>query len=204
MKFVGQSHQTYEKVLFIVFATIAAILCAYQIVYLQKLNLLPVYLIPFLSFFLCFENVILFYGKRIDENSDVAQATYVFYSLQIPIFMMILFEMVFRLHQLRSAHFFFIPFDEDAQTVPLLAILSVILVRFIAAGLFVMNILSTFELVYQDSNELYGGYTYLASHMNSEALTLQLVPTIVLSFVATVMGVAMYRYGPFIHKYDKT
>jgi hypothetical protein len=69
-------------------------------------------LLPLLSFCLCFENVLLFRGDSIEKHSALTDAGHVFQALQIPLFIIIIYELPFRLHEARLAHFCCIPFDQ--------------------------------------------------------------------------------------------
>jgi hypothetical protein len=194
MGFIGKHQDHYARVLFIVFAVLSAILLVYQLIVLQQLRLLPVYLLPILSFIICYENVVLYYSDHIDTDSDAAYAGYFFHSLIVPIFIIVLFEMVYRLHEIRSAHFFFVPFDEGEEATKIPGLVVVSLIRVLVAGLFVMNILADFEIVSSDLNNVgSGGYKYIGTHQLDGALLLTLVPTMVLSVVSIMLGVAMFR-----------
>ena len=195
MTFVGIDQPYYARILFVGFAVIAAISCFYQITYLKSFKIIPIYLLPLLSFFICYENCILYLASTISPNSSLAYAAYVFHSLEIPLFIVIFYEMAFRLHRARSAHFICIPFDQKFEWVQFSAAMSLGLNRFIAIGLFILNILSDFRFVDESKAEWSGsgGYVYLARYPTSKALILNLIPVIVLSFVSLVIGYVLYR-----------
>jgi hypothetical protein len=98
------------------FAVIAALLFCVQIICLQKLRAIPVYMLPLLSFCIVYENVVLYCGGDISATSSIAYSAYFFLSLQIPLFVIILFELTFRLHEARSTKFCCIPFDQSEGT----------------------------------------------------------------------------------------
>ena len=193
--FVGYSHDYSAQILFMAFAVVACVLFIIQVTSLQKLFLLPVFLLPILSFCVCFENIILFLGNGVDSNSEVAAAANVFHALEIPLFVICLYEISFRLHEARSAHFFCIPLDQGPNVTNLVAILFLWLVRLLAACLFILNILVDFKFVSYDDVPLVGqgGYPYLALHSTSTALWLALIPPIVLTFVGLQIGLVSTR-----------
>jgi hypothetical protein len=197
MSFVGNPTNLYAYILFIIFAIIAGLLCIVQVRYLQKLGIIPVLLLPLLSFCVCFENSVLACGTAVGASSSVAMATYFFHSLQIPLFIIILYEVSYRLHEVRLVHFFCIPFDQGPDVNFLPAMLSIWFVRLIAAGLFVMNILVDYSFVSSSgaTKTAVAGYPYLAKHSTALSLILALIPPITLSAFAISIAFALYRYA---------
>ena len=195
VSFVGESNQKYESILFVAFAVIAGILGTLQLVFLQKLMIVPVLLLPFLSFCICFENSVLSQGNNVTPTSPLAQAAYVFHSFQIPLFVITLYEISFRLHEARSAHFCCIPFDQGPDITNIPGTTSLWVVRLIAAGLFVMNIFVDFSLakVPHSPDTGRGGYASLANDPTSKSLWLALIPPIFLSIIGIVIGIIVYK-----------
>lgn len=196
MGFIGQYQPYYAQILFVAFAVISSMLFVIQIVKLQKLKILPIYLLPFLSFLVCYQNSILYYSDNISSDSGAAYAGYVFHSLEIPLYIIIIYEVAQRLHEARSAKFFFLLFDEELKFTNINAIVSLWVIRFIATGLFVLNILTNFSLIPNETPLIgSGGYMYLAENKYSLSLWLNLIPPIVLSFISITVGIVLFRYG---------
>lgn len=193
--FFGDDPSLRFVILFYGYAGIAAILCLYQLVFLQKMRLIPIYLLPLLSFSCCYENIVLARSNSIEADSLTAGFGYVFNSIIIPCFIIILYEMSFRLHEARQAHFFIFPFDQGSEFSTSLAELSIWLFRLLAAGLCAMNLYVSFNNNSgSDSARAHrGGYLHLAKNNSSEILWLSLIPPIILTIFALLMGSVMYR-----------
>jgi hypothetical protein len=190
--------ESYEYVIFIVFAVLAAILGTVSLFVLQRLNILPVYLLPLLCFCMCFENTLLSFGSNISSNSKVAYAGYVFQSLEIPLFVIILHETSFRLYQSRSFQFCCVRFDQrNGKTAHHAAAVWLWSVRVIAVGLFVMNIFADFAFVPRrddcQSADV-SGYVSFVTDPKCKTLVLALVPPIFLSFISITIGLMLVRY----------
>ena len=71
--------------------------------FLSKLHILPAYALPLLSFCLAFINISLYFGESIEVKSHMANTLNLFQSLIVPLFVLVLFELTFRLHEARSA-----------------------------------------------------------------------------------------------------
>lgn len=186
----------YAQPVFIVFAAIAAILGSISLLFLQRLNILPVYLLPLLCFCVCYDNSLESIGM-VSETASVAYAGNVFHSLQIPLFVIILHETSFRLYQSRSFQFCCIRFDQNnVKTINYAAAVLLWSVRIIACGLFIMNIFSTFNAV-PESDQCdvagVGGYASFVKDPHCLTLILSLVPPIILSFIAISIGLILVR-----------
>ena len=194
MNSVGQHQPKYARVLFVIFAIISAFAFGIQMLFLRKMRILPVFLLPIVSFCICFENSVLYQGDSITNHSDAANAGYLFHSLIFPLFIIILYETTLRLHEVRCAHFWCIPFDQGPAITHIPSMVSIWVVRLVAAGLFIMNIFSTFSLL-ENSNALagQGGYDTLKDQPHSVHLWISLVPSIVLGVVGLMMDIAIYR-----------
>lgn len=190
--------ESYEYVVFIVFAVLAAILGTVSLFVLQRLNILPVYLLPLLCFCMCFENTLLSFADNIASNSKVAYAGYVFQSLEIPLFVIILHETSFRLYQSRSFQFCCVRFDQrNGRTVHRAAAVWLWSVRVIAVGLFIMNIFADFAFVPPGEDcpsADVSGYVSFVTDPNCRTLVLALVPPIFLSFLSITIGLMLVRY----------
>ncbi len=111
MAIFGNPADYTQRVVFILFASTIGAMVPIQLIFLQKLIIVPVRLLPLLSFCMCYENILLGMGDWIDASSDVASAGNVFHSLQIPLFVIILYETTFRLYQARSLQLACLRFD---------------------------------------------------------------------------------------------
>ena len=189
--------EEYEQIVFIIYAAIAAVLGTISLLFLQRLNILPVFLLPLLCFCVCYENTLLSLGNKISNNSKVADAGYVFHSLVIPFFIIILHETSFRLYQSRSFQFCCIRFDQsNNRTINIAAAVLLWSVRVISIGLFIMNIFTSFEAVPSDrqcSQAGIGGYVSFIAEPHCLTLILALVPPIVLSFISINIGMILVR-----------
>jgi hypothetical protein len=189
----GNDNFTYETVLFIIYACIGAILFLFQIFYQQKMRTLPVFVLPFISFCICYKNVILFRGDHLLPSSDAAKAAYVFDALIPSCLLISCFELPYRLHKARTVHFLWIPFEEGEYMSKEVALFTLWCVRFLSAGIFVARILASFEFVGEDSMDAgVGGY---ASLHRSGLLTywLYLVPNMIVGLVSFVMSLLLRK-----------
>jgi len=196
MGFIGQYQPYYAQILFLGYAAIALLLLAIQIIKLQKLAILPIYLLPCLSLLVCYQNIILYFSDSIRTNSDEAYAGYVFHSFEIPMYVVIIYEVAQRLHEARSAKFLCLVFDEGLKYDSFAAVISVWAVRFLAIGLFVLNILTDFSLLPTSNNSLKtgsGGYIFLAKNPASLSIWLNLIPPIILSATSIILGIVLFR-----------
>jgi hypothetical protein len=200
MAFYGHPTELYAAVLYMIFAVITGVLCLIQLVFLQKLNIWSVYWLPLLSFCMCYENVLLYLGDHISRHSSVAYAGNVFHALQIPIFVIVLYEVSYRLHEARSAQFlYYIRFDLGGSATELTALLSLWIVRTIAAGLFVMTLITDFFILPKNHRSKVtgaGGYYAFSRDDNehSVSLWLNLIPPIVLTVAGITIGISLYRF----------
>ena len=187
----------YGHIVFIVFAVISAILGSISLLFLQRLNILPVYLLPLLCFFICYENTVLSLGDNISAASKLAYAGNVFHSLTIPLFVIILHETSFRLYQSRSFQFCCIRFDQsNMSSKNYFAVVLLWSVRIIAVGLFVMNILADFNLVpaSEDCDKAkVAGYAAFITDPYCGSLILALIPPIFLAFISISIGMILIR-----------
>ena len=196
MTFFGNETEYFERILFVCFAVICAILCILQIVFFQELKIIAVYLLPFLSFCLCFENIALYRQENIGEDGTVATAAKVFHSCIIPIFVLEVYEIPFRLHEIRLAHFGFIPFEQGEDMPKFISHLVLFCERLLVAGLFVLNIVVNFDLLDSADKSDFsgvGGYKTLAEHSRSLHLWLSLIPSMILSAIGIYICFVLYK-----------
>ena len=194
-----------QRAFCLTFGIVAILLFFVQIIFLQKLSILPAYVLPALSICIAFENVALFDGGNFSFDGPLADCVRFFHSLQIPIFVIVLFELAFRLHEARSARFGFIPFDQSADvindwglTIKKITRVPLWTMRAVALGLLVMNILVDYRLIDSNESSLYvhrGGYITLADHSSMMVLWLSLIPPMFLSVLGLYIALVLYRYG---------
>lgn len=196
MTFLDGETDYYERILFVAFAVIAALCCVVQLIFFQELKIIPVYLLPFLSFCICFENICLYRQENHSDNSSIVHAAYVFHSFIVPIFIMLVYEVPFRLHETRLAHFGCIPFEQGSDMPQGASRLALVSERFIAVGFFVMNIIVNFDLFKENDKSDFsgiGGYKTLAEHPRSLQLWLSLIPSITLSALGIYICFVLYK-----------
>jgi hypothetical protein len=194
MTFLGQQNEPFETGLFISFAVISGVLFFIQIISLQKLRMLPVYLLPALSACICFENSLLAGGGRTEPSWRLSQFVTAIQALIIPFHVLIIFEMPFRLHQARTAHFLCIPFEQGDLISGTIAKVSLWLVRVFALGLLVITILVNFKLPHatiEEAGEV--GFVYFNEIDDEIHMWLALLPPLFLSVEAVVLSIVMQR-----------
>lgn len=197
MTYVGLHQEEYAKILHIFMAIVAALLCVMQIYFVRKFVFMPVFLLPFLSFTMCFENSVISLGTQVSVHSITAVFTYIFQACQVPIFIVVLYETAYRLHEVRAARFWCIPFDEGAKTCcHTSAIYTVWMIRIAAVTLFFVILFVNFQQtighdIVEDGR---GGYLFLAKHDKSNTLWASLVPPIILDIVGFATSYTMWRY----------
>ncbi len=197
--YLGSDPHHYAEILFMAFAVLSALLFLYQLRFLRTLRLVSIYLLPLLSFCICFQNVVLYSGDSIHPSSSVAKAAYVFASMICPLFIVIIYELALRLHESEFVHFLFLSYDEVMDgvpsSVPALGDLSVWILRVIALGLFIMGIFVNFAYIEYGAttHSAEGGLEYLRHHSTSLSLWLGLIPPLFLSIEAIIVGYALIK-----------
>jgi hypothetical protein len=197
--YLGKDLYQYEKILYVTYAVVTACLFIWQLKYYKTLKLFAVYLLPIISFSICYLSVVIYHGDSIHPTSATAQAAYVFESLIDPLLIIALYELPLRMHEVEFVHFICLPYDEASIEIKKMGKLSMWVIRIIAAGLFIVSILVDFFIV-RDSGTPhcnYGGFEYLSKHPNSVPCWLSLIPSIFLSIEAIVIGFAMQRFGTY-------
>lgn len=195
MTFVGNENEPFETGLYIAFASIAGILFFIQIIYLQKLRMLPVYILPALSACICWENALLAGGSRSDPSWRISQFVTAIQALIIPFNVIIIFEMPFRLHQARTAHFLCIPFEQGEVISRFIAKVSLWSVRVFALGLLVITIIVNFKIPQAATNNAGNiGFVYFNEIHDEIHMWLALLPPLILSVEAVVLSIVMQRY----------
>lgn len=187
----------YEEVLFMIYAILSCFLFIFQIFFLQKIRALPVYILPVVSFCICFDNLVCFRGDKINENSSVSKAAFVFNSLIPACLLLTSFEMPYRLHEARSVHFLYISFEEGQYMPKYISTFTLFAVRLLAIGILIAKILANFELVGDDNISVgIAGYASFSKddNANSIILWLDLLPSMIVGFNAIVMALILRKY----------
>jgi len=194
MSFItGESPTDAQFIVYVIIMAMMTIFFYYQVRHLQKMTILPVYLLPFGTFCMFIENLCLALGSQIRNESTGAYIAYIFHSFNIPILLTCMVEVSYRLYETRSAQFFFIRFDEaesEAFT-PMGSLAFLYGMRFLSLSLIALTV--TVNFVAPDLET--GGYLTLAKDVTSVPLWLSLIPPILLSLVCLVVSVAVIRYG---------
>ena len=180
-----------QRVVFILFATIIGALVPIQLVFLQKLIIVPVRLLPLLSFCMCYENVVLALGDWVASESPAVISGNVFHSLQIPLFVIILYETTFRLYQARSLQLSCLRFDLGGSVHGALAELSLWGMRVLAAALFTMNILADFAFLNGYNCPAVAGLVGYVAYFNTlyrNCIQVTDLPPSVSSFIFTLLS----------------
>lgn len=195
MTFFGHENEPFETGLYISFAIISGLLFFLQIFYLQKLRMLPVYLLPAISVCICWENSLLAGGNRTETYWRISQFVTAIQALILPFHVIVIFEMPFRLHQARTAHFLCIPFEQGEMISGFISKICLWSVRIIALGLLVINLLVNFNLPH--GHEMAGkvGFVYFNDIENNTHMWLALLPPLLLSLESTIISVVMQRYA---------
>jgi hypothetical protein len=197
MTFLGQQNEPFETGLFISFATVSGLLFFIQIIFLQKLRMLPIYLLPTLSAIICFENSLLAGGGRSEPSWRISQFVTAIQALIIPFHVLIIFEMPYRLHKARTAHFLCIPFEQGELVSGPIAVASLWLVRVLAFGLLIITIFVNFKLPDATTDEAGRvGFVYFNDIEDEVHMWLSLLPPLILSVEAVVLSIVMQRSPP--------
>ncbi len=191
MHLVGNELNNAEYGGFVAMSVVSALLFLIHIRYIQKITMNAVYLLPCLAFFICFENTSVSFGRSVNPDSVTAYFTYIFHSLQIPLMIVILYELSYRLFEVRTAHFICLPFDQRSDVSKTLAVCTLWIVRVLACGLTVLNIVV--DVNGDDDRASAGGYIYLSQHRSSLYAWLSLIPPMCLSVMAIIVGDAIAR-----------
>lgn len=182
---------------FIFFAIMAGAMCIFQLLFLLKLRVIAIYLLPILSFCIAYENAVLARGSRDDELSPTNIVAYICHSCIIPCFVIIFNETNLSVHKARQLNFIFVPYDMNEEDVRIPELICLWVSRLIAASLLVMTLLVNFRITDADSkdnNVGEGGYTSWSDD-SSMAMALSLVPHIFLGLWALGHTYMMSRYG---------
>ncbi len=195
MTFVGQHINEAQYAGYVAMAVISAMLLVVHCRYVRDMRILAVYILPCVAFFSCFELCVLAQGSDVKNDSVTAYICYVFQSLRIPLMVVVLYELTYRLFEIRTAHFICFPFDQGSDFSKTVGVCSIWLNRLMACGLFAINMVVVYDTADADDYASRGGYMYLSRNSHSLFAWLTLIPPIVLSIVAIVVGGAIARYG---------
>lgn len=195
MRIAGEPIEEYAFVLHIAFAIIAGLLLICQVVFIQKMKIMPVYLVIILSICMCYENCILAAGAQLQPDSAAVEIMYAVHALEVPLLILCLYETVYCLYEEKGASLSLVHVEEASPETFTLAIVCLWLIRFVAVCLLVLNLLINYQLI---PNQDYkaagsGGYIYLAKYPHSLPIWLSLIPVIVLSLVSLASAYSVAR-----------
>jgi hypothetical protein len=185
-------------------AVVASLLLLVQLLLLRRLKVLSAYfLLPLLSISVAYENFTLFFGahNQTDEVSHL-YIGYILNSLIVPMFLLIQYELVFKLHEFRNAHFFCFELEVDAESVPAKVVMWIM--RLVCLGLVAVKLIVEFEwLGVNHSNPEHtgsAGYSYFAEESNSTSVALwfALLPSVCLSLFGAMVAVYIFKYGTYV------
>ena len=195
MTFVGEPISDLQFAFYVAFASISFILFIVQVNYMQTLSMLPVIVLPVISFLMCFENCVLCRGSSVGGMSPLAVITIIFHSMILPLMMLTMFELPFRLHQARTAHFLFIPFEQGPLFSRDIAKSALWAMRVFVVGIFVVDIIADFNFrVNKDGKAGLAGYSAFGNDRHAIDLWLSLLPSVLLALLAITISVIMQRY----------
>ena len=204
--YFGNNLDDYAFIAFVIIVILSVLLFCKQVLYLRKMTILPVYTLPLVSFCICFESTVLLLGSSISDNSLTADFAYIFKCLQVPLLLLSLYEITHRLHEARSVNFFFLRFDEGDVFAKKNGDRFLLLIRIVACGLLIINILTFYQLSLPSAGSVLvgmGGYIYLAENYYSLNLWLALIPPIVLSLASLVLSYSIMRCKIFTSSHNK-
>jgi hypothetical protein len=193
MTIVGHDNESFETALYICWAAISGLLFFVQVIYLQQLRMIPVYLLPIVSACICFENSLLAGGRRSEPDWRISQFVNAIEALILPFLVLIIFEMPFRLHQARTAHFLCIPFEQGEYMSKDIGNISLWSMRLISVGLFVIKILVNFNLINGHGDDTRVGFVAFGDYNHNIQRWMSLLPTLFLSFESVSLSLVMQR-----------
>ena len=194
MTFLGEENKLYETIIFIILSGICFLLVLIQVIYLQKLKGNSVRMLPVLTLAICYESACNGAGDTMSNDSGFAKFSVSVLAIILPMFIVILFELPFRLHEARSAHFMCIPFEQGEALSNTIASISLYSVRTVALGIFVVNLLVNLDLLHDENNRAgLGGYATAENELNSVHFWLSIVPSMVLAALSLYISILMQR-----------
>ena len=133
--------------------------------------------------------------------SDATVGTgYVFQAMIIPLMMIVLHEVTYRLHEYRNVHFLWFPLEVDGENDGAEVILWIN--RVVAVVFFFLGLTLAFGWAGLDNtNPLYvgsAGYAYLHGNASSAALWISLLPGFWLIILTLTVGSFLYKYGVYV------
>jgi hypothetical protein len=141
-------------------------------------------------------------GANFDENYFM-KAIFVLQALEVPILLVVVFELTYLVHKRRSVNFCGMYFDEGRR-IDSTAVMSCMLrnsIRSLATVLLIMGLLVNFDLIHSDApvDELAGRAGWWSLFEEDESinakvhLLLSLIPTAVLTLVCFYLSIMLWR-----------
>ena len=187
---------------YIVFFVTSCLLLVLQLWKLRRLKLMSsLVCLPLLTVSVAYENFLLYISCTTDEISAGAVGTgYVFQAMIIPLMMIVLHEVTYRLHEYRNVHFLWFPLEVDGENDGAEVILWIN--RLFAVTFFILGLAVAFEWWgLNNQDPLYvgsAGYAYLQGNTASAALWISLLPGLWLCIMALSVGSFLYKYGVYV------
>lgn len=189
--------------MYMIYAVLATIFLIIQLVYLRRLKVMTAYLLlPLLSLCVAYENFSLYLSGGHDISHEISHI-YVGYTLNsfiVPLFLLVLYELIFKLHEFRNAHFFCFELEVDSSSLG--AQICMWIMRCICIGLTFMTLIVSFGWFNVDNQTPTAtgaaGLIYLADYPTSTALWLSLIPSICLSLFGSLVAIYIFKYGTYV------
>jgi hypothetical protein len=192
------------RVLYLIFALLAAAMLVYQLTMLRRLKLFASHFcLPILSFCMVYKNTLLYLSCMMPSDGITDGSVGVGYVLGAaitPLMMLIIHETTYRLHEFRNVHFLWFDLEVNGENDGAEAVLWVN--RLISFGFFLIGLSLSFNWGGLDnSSPAYvgsGGYMYLKGNTNSTAMWLDLLPNLFLCVMTLGVGSFLYKYGVYV------
>jgi hypothetical protein len=200
--FGSEKADTWAGPLYLVFFILAILLLVLQLWKLRRLMLVSsLVCLPLLTISLAYENFLLYISCTTNDiSAGAVGAGYVFQAMVIPLMMIVLHEVTYRLHEYRNVHFLWFPLEVNGENDGAEAVLWIN--RLIALTFFILGLAVAFNWWGLDNKDpLYvgsGGYAYLQGNTGSAALWISLVPSLWLCVMALSVGSFLYKYGVYV------
>lgn len=207
----GSSLSSFKIVLF----SIVAVIFAYAAFIVVKLTqtrkhyngvLTVRYLFPLILLFCVIENVVII----VKGPKGFLQFIFVLQALQVPVFLVVIFELTYLVHKRRSVNFCGMSFDEGRLgqrihgvfTTSMQSFLLRNVMRILSTLCLVMGLMANFDLMRDEAKRdpLAGRVGWWAvfdqrDYVLSFHIVLSLIPTLVLIICSLFLSVSLWRYG---------
>mmetsp|Transcript_4931 Transcript_4931/g.6030 ORF Transcript_4931/g.6030 Transcript_4931/m.6030 type:complete len:347 (+) Transcript_4931:80-1120(+) len=173
------------------------------------------FLFPIASLFCCVENIFLassdYFIKRSQDSLNLhpmLKALFVLQAVQVPIYLVTIFELTYLIHKRRSVHFLGMYFDEGRLgrrvkgvfSTPFKSFLARNFIRILSTVLFATGIIVNFDILPRtdtvgDLAGKSGWWNVFREEGFAENVMISLIPTAILVMCSFVLSTALWRYG---------